>query len=217
LGCVVKDAKIFYTLDGNDPDRNSLSYSSPIWLRQSSIMKAIAIREGKKSKIVSSEFIKKASIGKIILNSKYSQQYTGGGDDALIDGLRGGSDFRLGAWQGYEHNNLDAIIDLGSQKVIDRVALGCLQDNNSWIFFPIQVEFSLSNDGKNFSSSINIDNPVSPQESGAILREFEVSSSPRSARFIRVVAKNIGVCPPWHRGAGGKAWLFVDEIIISTK
>jgi hypothetical protein len=21
-------------------------------------------------------------------------------------------------------------------------------------------------------------------------------------------------CPPWHKGAGGKAWLFIDEIVI---
>lgn len=34
-------------------------------------------------------------------------------------------------------------------------------------------------------------------------------------RFIRVKSKNIGICPPWHRGAGGKAWIFADEIIVN--
>jgi len=24
----------------------------------------------------------------------------------------------------------------------------------------------------------------------------------------------VGVCPEWHKGAGGKAWLFVDEIFV---
>ncbi len=33
-------------------------------------------------------------------------------------------------------------------------------------------------------------------------------------RFIRVHAKNIKTCPQWHAGAGGKAWLFADEIMI---
>jgi len=28
------------------------------------------------------------------------------------------------------------------------------------------------------------------------------------------VAKNRGVCPAWHPGAGQKAWLFVDEIAV---
>jgi hypothetical protein len=34
------------------------------------------------------------------------------------------------------------------------------------------------------------------------------------ARYVRVRAKNVGVCPAWHPGAGGKAWIFVDEIIV---
>ncbi len=35
-----------------------------------------------------------------------------------------------------------------------------------------------------------------------------------SARHIRFVAKNVGECPPFHKGAGGNAWIFIDEIII---
>jgi hypothetical protein len=34
------------------------------------------------------------------------------------------------------------------------------------------------------------------------------------ARYIRVVAKNTGVCPAWHLGKGEKAWMFVDEIVV---
>jgi hypothetical protein len=34
------------------------------------------------------------------------------------------------------------------------------------------------------------------------------------ARFIKVIAKNIGQCPDWHVGKGGKAWLFIDEIVV---
>jgi len=34
------------------------------------------------------------------------------------------------------------------------------------------------------------------------------------ARYIKIKAANIGKCPDWHKGAGGKAWLFVDEAVI---
>jgi len=34
------------------------------------------------------------------------------------------------------------------------------------------------------------------------------------ARFVRLRATSIGVCPPWHPGAGENAWLFVDEIEV---
>jgi len=33
-------------------------------------------------------------------------------------------------------------------------------------------------------------------------------------RYVRVKAENISVCPEWHPGAGGKAWLFIDEIVV---
>jgi hypothetical protein len=36
----------------------------------------------------------------------------------------------------------------------------------------------------------------------------------KSARYIRIRGKNIGVNPEWHLSAGGKAWIFIDEIII---
>jgi len=31
---------------------------------------------------------------------------------------------------------------------------------------------------------------------------------------VKVLATNFGIIPDWHLGEGGKAWLFVDEIII---
>ena len=34
------------------------------------------------------------------------------------------------------------------------------------------------------------------------------------ARYIKVVAKNVGLCPAWHVGANEKAWVFIDEIEI---
>ena len=47
-----------------------------------------------------------------------------------------------------------------------------------------------------------------------IIEEFKVNFQNQKAQFIRLKAKNTGVCPPWHDGAGGKAWLFVDEVVV---
>jgi len=33
-------------------------------------------------------------------------------------------------------------------------------------------------------------------------------------RYVRVHAVNRRTCPPGHPGAGGKAWLFADEIVV---
>ena len=36
----------------------------------------------------------------------------------------------------------------------------------------------------------------------------------RSARYVRLRATGVKTCPDWHPGAGGKAWIFVDELVV---
>jgi hypothetical protein len=166
------------------------------------------------SEVVTASFVRKQRLGSIKLSSPYSAQYTGGGDGALLDGIRGRQDFRLGGWQGYEGTDLDAVVDLDSARIVSAVSLGCLQDNNSWIFLPASVEFSFSDDGVNWHDAVRVDPGVSPKETSVVLKDVTATVPALRARYVRVRAANIGVCPPWHRGAGGKAWLFADEITV---
>jgi predicted alpha-1,2-mannosidase len=206
-------AEVFVRLEG---EIDFVRYSGPLTITSATFVEAFAANEGHlPSKVVRTEFMKFQSIGTLRLESPYSQQYTGGGDQALVDGLRGGPDFRLGAWQGYEGNDLIAILDLRSVKAIEKVELACLQDENSWIFFPEYVEFSFSRDGSVFSEPVVVPNDIPTSAPGALLKEFTAAGP--AARFLRIKAKNIGVCPSWHKGAGGKAWLFVDEIVVKTR
>ena len=105
-------------------------------------------------------------------------------------------------------------VDLGKIETVRSVSTGFLQDQNSWIFMPVEVEYSLSVDGIDFVVVAVVRNDVSPREEGAIIKEFTDRSVDRDARYVKVRAKNRGVCPDWHKGAGGKAWIFIDEIII---
>ena len=36
----------------------------------------------------------------------------------------------------------------------------------------------------------------------------------KKARYIKIIAKNSGNCPDWHKGAGEKSWIFADEIVV---
>ena len=46
LSTQTEGAEILYTLDGSDPDENSLRYDGPIRLETSAVLKAVAVREG---------------------------------------------------------------------------------------------------------------------------------------------------------------------------
>jgi len=48
-----------------------------------------------------------------------------------------------------------------------------------------------------------------------LVRDFSLSLKGEKIRYIKVRAKNIGVCPSWHVGRGEKGWIFVDEIVIN--
>ncbi|HPG33949.1 MAG TPA: hypothetical protein PLM34_08850, partial [Lentimicrobium sp.] len=37
-----------------------------------------------------------------------------------------------------------------------------------------------------------------------------------TARYIKITAKNRGICPDDQPGSGNKAWLFMDEVMINS-
>lgn len=215
LASITDGAEIRYTLSGAEPTGASELYAKPILVTKSTVLKAIAFKEGfPPSRVVTAELRKIPGDRSIKLLTSYSPMYTGGGDLALIDGVTGAVNFKTGAWQGYEGVDLDAIVDLGGQRPVKRITTGFLQDQNSWIFFPEKVEYSLSTDGTTFTKVAEWTPGVPAREDGARIESFKSEAIGKSARYVRVHAKNIAVCPAWHEGAGGKAWLFADEIVI---
>jgi hypothetical protein len=151
---------------------------------------------------------------KIRVMSKYAPQYSAGGPDALIDGARGGADFRTGAWQGYQGQDFEALIDLGEVKGVTRLGAGFLQDVGSWIWLPTRVEFELSLDGVNFTEAAVSSHDVPDRDTRITVKELSSTFPRRDARYVKVRAYKYGAVPPWHPGAGGQAWIFVDEIIV---
>jgi predicted alpha-1,2-mannosidase len=204
-----KDARILVSTGNSAP----VPYTSPLTIKERSKITAFAEKNGVRSAPAAAEFIRSASPGTITLRTRYSEQYTAGGDEGLIDGVYGVEDFRVGHWQGYEQNDLDAEIDLGSVKMISSIGIRFLQDNNAWIFFPQSIEYSVSQDGKDYTSIFSGTTGIAPEYEGAIIKNVTQSIS-TPVRFIRIRGKNIGLCPPWHKGSGNKAWLFADEIVI---
>ncbi|MCI0708391.1 MAG: GH92 family glycosyl hydrolase [Ignavibacteriae bacterium] len=204
------DAHILYATDGGHTWR---PYSGPFMIYDNTIVKAMARNARDASMTAEAEFKKFRRIGTINLLTSYSPQYTAGGDDALIDGLRGLSNFRVGFWQGYWGNDLEAVIDLGAVKPIKEISATFLQENYSWIFFPQDVRYEISQDGKNYRQVFQGATGVSPEADGGIIKTVSASVQVE-ARYVKVTAKNLGTCPPWHSAAGSKAWLFVDEIEV---
>jgi len=210
----VANGKIFYTLDGSEPTASSTMYEKPILLTETTTIKFFAqLDDGTKSKIVETVFTKVKSGMKLTLNTKYAALYASGGDIALIDGVKGKDDFRLGAWQGYAAVDVDAVIDFGSVQRINGVSVNFIQDINSWVFLPLYVEFLVSNDGVNFTSLAKITHNVATDNWDIINQKFAYEKA-FSCKYLKVIGKNMGKCPENHKAAGYDAWIFADEISV---
>ncbi|MBT3747666.1 MAG: discoidin domain-containing protein, partial [Bacteroidetes bacterium] len=149
----------------------------------------------------------------ITIGTAYHDNYKAGGDQALIDGYRGSYNFRNSSWQGYEAHDLDATVDLGSVQRVKSITLGCFQDIDSWIFYPVVIQYEVSVNGKKWETIQTIKNDYSRMVGGIQIKDFSIELN-ASIRFIRIKAKNIGLTPEWHLSSGGKAWIFADEIIV---
>ncbi|MEM7036310.1 MAG: glycoside hydrolase family 97 catalytic domain-containing protein [Bacteroidota bacterium] len=132
---------------------------------------------------------------------------------ALCDGLKGHVLEKDTAWLGFQGKDLDAILDFGKVIELNDVGGGFLREHESWIFWPKRVTVMVSEDGQNWEQ-VGIrtysDDGVQPG-STCLPDSIKVN---RTTRYLRLIAQNRGVCPPWHSAAGKPAWLFLDEIII---
>jgi len=203
-------ANIYFSLGDNYK-----KYSNPITISEKATLQVYAEKNGVKSAVITTDFYKIDPNIKIKLEAKYANQYNAGGDNALIDGIKGTEDFRTGTWQGYWNEDVIATVDLESIKEVKEVSINFLRDQRSWIFLPTQVEIFQSKDGKSFTKIKTWEAPKPYNTDEVELTTVSINKNIKT-RYIKVVAKKLGELPKWHLGYphDGRSWIFIDEIEI---
>lgn len=140
-------------------------------------------------------------------------KYKAVGEKALTDGLFGGSTF-VESWVGWEGIDGAFVVDLGKNKDFHSVETDFLHQLGQWILFPLQVVYSYSQDGENYTHweahDLSEDRSVSVKFKGV----KSESSEAINARFIKVEVEGTKVCPTWHYGVGHPSWFFIDEVTV---
>jgi predicted alpha-1,2-mannosidase len=207
-----KETDIFYTLN----DSVFVKYETPFIISEPSTLKVYSEKDGEKSATMATEFYKIDPNRSLVLKTSYANQYNGGGPNALIDGIKGTKDYRTGSWQGYEDQDVIAIVDLGEEQPIQSVSLNFLQDQRSWIFYPIEVFCYVSTDNQNFQFVGKQGMNALKRSDDTQIKTVKFDLKNKNAKYIKIIAKKMGKLPKWHSGSqeDGKSWIFVDEISV---
>jgi len=215
LMCQDEEAQIHYTLDGSLPDA-----SSPVFGKVIKVDDYVKIRTRVFKNNIPSLAVNEMEINlhegawkPLSYKNGYHPKYPGNGDHSLNDGIRGSSSFNDGYWQGFEGDDFDITIDLEELMPVKEIQVGFFQDQGSWIFLPEKVRFFLSSNGEKFHLTKELDHRVPLRKEGALDHTFKTTPG-EMARFVKIEGQSIKTCPSWHLGAGGKAWLFVDEVVV---
>jgi sialate O-acetylesterase len=207
-----KKTQIRYTTDGSVPIYSSALYKDKIPLKTSLVLRTRIFEDKKPSAYIGaySYHKHKGSREKLQYITRPEEKYMGN-DYTLCDGIHGSTDFRDGGWQGFLGNDVMVQYNLPSVQSIHQVKVSFLQDMNSWIFAPLYVEVYIADDKGNLIPAGIRNSDTNPHENDAFVKEFTFDLGNISTAKIRIIAKNIGLCPDWHKGAKEKAWLFIDE------
>ncbi|MFK7982456.1 MAG: FN3 associated domain-containing protein [Saprospiraceae bacterium] len=210
------NVNIYYTLDGSEPDSTASLYTQAIILEKTTVLKAIAQKEGwQSSEVISKQFASvKYAPTKVTLQKQPHERYKANGSQSLIDLQKGSTTFTDGLWIGYEKNHLTATLDLGKPETISAITVGALEAPGSYIFYPKGMKVSVSNNGKNYQEVVAKKYPTATKNKPTEVANFTETFKEQTARYIRVTVESNLVNPAWHPAPGAPCWLFIDEISV---
>lgn len=222
LRTIFNDKDIYYTTDGSEPDRNSQLYGVHFAISSSCVVKAMSYDENGDSVISERNFLYHKGIGHLkSLNSpagNYRPEYSGGGDDALLNGVTGSENYKDGNWQGFYGCDADIELDFGKAEVINSLTINFMTNPFDWIMMPTKVKvYAFPVDASpdmpdTWVRTFTFDDKVPMTGNNIFTKTLDLKGV--KTKYLRVVIENPGVLPAGTPGAGYDSWIFMDEIVV---
>ena len=212
----IDDADVYYTLDGSEPSASSTKYEGRFSITEGSELKAVAIRDGSKSKVFSETInVNKATYKPVELLTDAARNYEYTGAGMLVDGLKGSNtNYRTGRWIGFQGNDLVAVIDMLQPTEISSLEIRNAVVTGDWIFDSSEITLEYSDDNSSYVTVLTETIVDENEDHRAEISTHSLSFDPVKARYFKVTVKP-SVMPEWHPGSGRRAYIFVDEISMN--
>lgn len=205
--------RIRYTRDGTRPSASSPLYTTPLELHAGETISAAIFNGSTQTGGTRRQefFVTPGPPLTIVTMTPPDPPFTHG---SLTGNARASAGSRDPEWLGVTGKDFEAVVDLGEKRPVTRLAAGFYQSTYELVFLPEEVAFEISEDGKTFMPVAKIRNDVSPKTHQALTKDFVASFAPGNARYVKITAVSLKVCPPWHKKAGQPVWLLLDELFI---
>lgn len=211
---------IKYTLDGALPLDNSPVYDKPVSVKQSTMVRAMAMHPD----FIPSTFSEKqlfqitAVPDSFSLHAVPDTNYRGRGQVSLFDLQKGTRDIRDGRWLGFRMDSV-VVLDVFFKAPVlyKRLMVSTLFDPNAWVFPPAAIEVLGAEAGKDLKPMGVWSAKMGPEWKERPSRyDLYQKVVLRPVAVERLVIRIIpfGPLPEGHSGAGQPAWLFLDEIFF---
>ncbi|MBE6338693.1 MAG: hypothetical protein E7068_07840 [Lentimicrobiaceae bacterium] len=218
LKTIFNDRPIYYTVDGSEPDKNSMVYSEPFAIERSCIVKAACYGDNGE-KIISEKYILyHKGMGHFrklnTVAGNYRPEYSGGSEDALLNGAIGSMDYKDGNWQGFYGTDCDIELDFGKKENLNSIKINFNTNPHDWILMPKTIKVLTSNDGINYKEykTFDIYEEVEKSKTTIVKRNLDVKGL--SSRYVKIIIENPGLIPEGLPGYNNPSWMFLDEIVI---
>ena len=215
---IFNDRDIYYTTDGSTPDKNSKRYTEPFAIERSCIVKAVCFEDNRETIVNEKYILYHKGMGHFrklnTVAGNYRPEYSGGSEDALLNGAVGTNNYKDGNWQGFYGTDCDLELDFGKKEKLNTLKINFNTNPYDWILLPKKMSVYVSNNGTNYTlfKTFEISENVDTSKSNIVTKKFDISGL--NSRFVRIVVETPGLIPEGLPGYNNPSWMFMDEIVV---
>lgn len=205
--------ELHFSTDGTAPTMDVPIIENPIKINKNTTLSTQAFVKGQPQGQVKTMVFNwhKAAGKKIEFIHLPHPKYSGNGIGSVVNGVQGNNE-RYGdaEWLGFDGKDAEFVIDFGEKVTFDRVKMRFYKGEGQWIYLPKSVTLNVSDDGENFREKVRERN-IETTEKIAVVNLIPKEGR---GRFLKIKATNFGRIPDGKQGAGNRAWLFLDEVVV---
>jgi len=151
--------------------------------------------------------------GKVTLQYPFVEDYPAKGNHTLTDGMTGFMDFSYN-WLCFYGTDMVATVETEKVKSFSGISINFLDDPRHWIFLPVSLSVSWSEDGVHYTPAGETVTGAVAAHDNASIRTYSFKVPGGKARFFKVTARNNTALPSWRNYSNKKPMIACDEIMV---